>query len=144
MQETSKITNLMLKDHLRLLSILHKLETSEEFEEKTKIFTKLKEDIEKHFFIEEKTIFSDFSVRKDESAVYNLFLELAKQHTNILNLLESINKDLKNNISPNSLSIRDNLISHQRFEEKLIYPKFDKELDDNQKEMIFARIQDIM
>ena len=144
MIETSKITDLMLKDHLRLLTILHKLETSDAFEDKCKIFKILKIDIEKHFFIEEKTIFSDFSVRKNEITVYNLYIELAKQHTNILNLLESIKNDIRKNLPPNFLSIRDNLINHQRFEEKLIYPKLDEELDDNQKEMIFERIQDIL
>jgi len=143
--ETSKVSSLMLNDHLRLLSLLHKIESSQDsLEKRYEAYMDFIWNIEKHFFIEEKTIFKEFSLRKEEIKVYNMYLELTKQHTNILNELEKMKSNFAKGLGFESFRLRDLLIAHQKFEEKLLYPKFDEELDIKSKEKIFSQINEIL
>ena len=142
----SNIVDLMLKDHLRLLSLLTRLERTNEKDVNLKYnkFETFKWEVEKHFFLEEKTIFSKFSTKKEGVKIYNLYIELVKQHEKILNLLDEIKKQIMQGFKPDIIRIRDLLINHQKFEEKLIYPKLDEELDENEKIKILNRIEGII
>jgi len=142
----SNIVDLMLKDHLRLLSLLTRLERTNEKDVNLKYnkFETFKWEVEKHFFLEEKTIFSKFSTKKEGVKIYNLYIELVKQHEKILNLLDEIKKQIMQGFEPDIIRIRDLLINHQKFEEKLIYPKLDEELDENEKIKILNRIEGII
>jgi hypothetical protein len=136
----------MIKDHMRLLTVLHKIENSKNAppEDKSSLVDYFKWSIEKHFFVEEKTIFSNFLIKKDKVKVYNIFLETSKQHTKILNEINTMRIKLIKGIDIFPINIRDDLISHQKYEESIIYPRFDEELNDNEKEMIFNRITEII
>lgn len=142
----SNIVDLMLKDHLRLLSLLTRLERTDEKDVnlKYKKFETFKWEVEKHFFLEEKTIFSKFATKKEEVKTYNLYIELVKQHEKILNLLDEIKKQIMQGFKPDIINIRDLLINHQKFEENLIYPKLDEELDENEKIKILNRVEGII
>jgi hemerythrin superfamily protein len=146
MERVGKLSSIMFKDHLRLLSLLHRLEikNKKDLQVMYEEFENFKWNIEKHFFVEEKTIFSSFKTRKDGAEPYNLFLEIAKQHTEILNELNLIKKSLLKNQGIDGLSLRDLLIKHQKFEEKAVYPRLDEELDENEKDMIINRINEII
>jgi len=142
----NKIVDVMLKDHLRLLSLLTKLERSDEHDIDLRNirFETLKWEIEKHFFLEEKTIFSKFAIRKEEVKVYNLYIELLKQHEKISGVLAEIKKQIIQGAKPDILIIRDLLINHQKFEEKLIYPKLDEGLTEDEKYAVLSHIEDIL
>lgn len=145
MVEQSKISSLMYKDHLRLLSLLHKIEQKsfKDLQEKYDFFMNFKWNIEKHFFTEEKTVFTSFKTRKGTEP-YRLFYEISKQHTKILNEINKNRELLTKNIDLETLNLRDLLIKHQSFEEKIVYPRLDKELDEDHKMLIVDRMTEII
>ncbi len=142
----NKVLDVMLKDHLRLLTLLTQFEREdiENLDLKYSKFKDLEWNLEKHFFIEEKVIFLYLTPNISTVREENLYIELAKQHTRIKNQLKEVEKDIKNKIKPNVLEIRDLLIGHQKYEEKLIYPKLDENLNEQQKNIIFEKISEII
>jgi hemerythrin-like domain-containing protein len=100
--------------------------------------------IEKHLFVEERAIFSSLKVDKDIGEELNLFFELSKQHTEIINEIKKLYKNLKNDIDIDTIKLRDLLNQHLNFEEKVAYPKLDEIITETEKNLLLNQIQDII
>lgn len=145
MRTTDHISAIMLKDHLRLLSLLHAFDRIEQddFAAKRTAFETLKWHAEKHMFTEEKVVFTSFNA-EEKKEDYNLFLEVSKEHTTILNEMARIHNDLQKKISADGFHLRELLINHQKYEEKVLYPLLEKELTTEEKELILGHIAEII
>jgi len=127
----------MIKDHLRILSLLHVFEQTDKDNINAKLssFETLNCNLEKHISTEEKVVFNSFN-KKEKKEQYSLFLELSKQHTGILNEIAIIKNQLNKRIPVESFNLREQLINHQKYEEQLLYPRLDKELTEDERYFI--------
>ena len=134
------IKEIMDGEHLKILRLLKefKNQLNEDRENASKIFNNLYWNLEKHFFIEEKVIFSIFSLSKPEKDNDGL-LKLLKEHKDILFLVERIQNDI-DDIGQESEELKETLINHVKFEDEIFYPRLDKELDELEKQLIFERV----
>ena len=88
----------MIKDHFRILSLLHSFEINSDKKLHIKIesFKTFKWHLEKHVFVEERAIF--LSDKYDISTEdFNLLFEISKQHNEIMNEVTNIFQKLKIN-----------------------------------------------
>ena len=137
------IEKLMLEEHKRLNKFLDILERDLDDYEKTKInFNKLKWNLEKHFFTEEKVIFNMFMQISDQetSDTFNLLSD----HVKIMQLIKQIEKELSKKIKPKIHILKEMLITHKDFEDEDFYPKLDQRLTSDQKKEISNRIKEII
>ncbi len=136
------ISNIMIRDHVRIREILNSLESvfRTSPENIKGYLNKFKWNLEKHFFIEEKVIFSMLEISGSEE-ISNIF-DLMKQHGEIIELIKDLENNLKNKIDFSI--IKEKLTEHLRFEENFFYPKLDDLLDENQKKEICTRIEEII
>jgi len=133
------IAQLMLQEHGKLRSFLIELDRIEDKEQFKKLFNKFKWTLEKHFFVEEKVIFSIYS---GEENINNLD-KVLKEHKDIILLI----KKAEENIDQGYLDIfdiRTIIEAHADFEDQVLYPKLDEELDIIQKELILERASEII
>ena len=122
--EISKISSYMIKDHFRILSLLHGFEMNSDnnLEVKIESFKTFKWHLEKHVFVEERAIF--LSDKYDISTEdFNLLFEISKQHNEIMNEVTNIFQKLKINSGFEIEKLRDLLNKHLNFEEKIAYPR---------------------
>jgi hypothetical protein len=138
--EKNSIFELMIKDHKKIIKLLDEVEKDGYLN--FDAFCRFKWHLEKHIFIEEKAIFIYHHRANDDEI--NIYEKLSNEHTIILNLLDKILKDSfpKGNINYHKL--KHLLFSHKKFEEKNIYPKFDKEISDFEKSKILNKIMEII
>ena len=138
------IAEMMLKEHGKINSMLAEFEKLSEinFEESKNIFIKFKWNLEKHFFVEEKVIFSIYisSSGKENDEIINLL----KEHKDILWLIAKIEESLKRNNTPEIFELREMLRKHVGFENDFFYPKLDKELNERDRLLILERSEDII
>ena len=140
------IQSIMVKDHFKIEKLLDKLEEGidKEYQLMKKSFYKFEWEIEKHIFLEEKTLFTSYNP-KDVSEGYKMLPELKIQHNFILNKLNNWRNEIKNNRKINGFyEFKKFLIRHKGFEEKEVYPRLDKTLDKVQKKHIIDRINEII
>jgi len=130
------ISQLMKKEHEKINDLLEKFENSPEIN----IFSKFKWTLEKHFFIEEKVIFSVYQSCNEECEE---MFDLLKQHKDILFLIDKIEDNLKNSKSDIE-DLKNLLKAHAIFEDRVFYPKLDDELSEDQKKLILERSEEII
>jgi hemerythrin superfamily protein len=133
------INKLLMKEHGRLLFYLTVL-SNESSEDKLKeIFDNFKWNLQKHFFVEEKAIFNFYEKVKSDD-VNNIF-ELMGEHGDLLELMKIVEEDFnKEKIE----DLKKLLIKHQNFEDKFFYPKLDSILNENQREELIKKINEII
>jgi len=138
-----QIQTLMLKEHERLNKFLEQLEKEIDYYDKTKLnFSKFKWNLEKHFFVEEKVIFSMFvSISGKETT--DTF-RLLSDHVKIVGMINDLEDKLKRKIRPNLSRLKEVLITHKDFENGYFYPMLDERLTLDQKKQISIRIQEII
>lgn len=138
------ITVIMLKEHTKINNFLEDFEKSIKNNSKNyeKDFNKFKWNLEKHFFIEEKVIFTIFnSANEDESED---ILNLLREHKDILFIIENIEENSYNNIEEEALNLKKILKNHTSFENEIFYPRLDDELNETQKCLIIKRCEEII
>ena len=146
MEYEFSITRLMIKDHSKLLDLLNNLEekSKENFISVKKAFLKFKWELEKHIFIEEKAIFTDYNPI-DITEGYKMLPEITKQHNYMINILNNWEKDVRKNHQLTDIySFKQFLINHRIYEERKVYPKLDASLNDEQKKQIVEKITEII
>jgi hemerythrin superfamily protein len=99
--------------------------------------------LEKHFFVEERAIFTSYNPERVDEG-YNVFLDLSKQHTVVLEKLESLRNKLQRREPFDLSELKKLLMKHKNFEEKKIYPVIDQEIDEGEKRFIIERINEII
>jgi hypothetical protein len=141
--ENISIINAMDKDHKKiknLLSIFEK-QLDKDFKKSKESFEKLKWNMEKHFFIEEKVIFnSDFFEEKylDEMS------RVLDDHKELLNLLIITEETLSDNKKPDLSEFKRILSNHSKLEDEILYPNMEDILSKEQKMNIVNRINSML
>lgn len=103
-----------------------------------KIFEMFKWKIEKHIFLEEKILYSIFSVW--EGNINGMF-EILSQHGEMILLIKKIEKILDNQLiyKLNEL-IKDNFL----LEENSLYPALEEAMNSKQKKLFISKIKEII
>jgi hemerythrin-like domain-containing protein len=146
MSGSTNILALMVRDHCKIEQLLNELELNaeKEYSMRIKLFNKFEWHLEKHIFMEEKAIFTSYNP-DDVVQGYKMLPTLTKQHNEILNRLNIMRKDVRSRRAIKDIySFKEFILKHKNFEEKDVYPKLDQELDESQKKIIIARINEII
>jgi hemerythrin-like domain-containing protein len=136
----------MVKDHCKIEKLLDEFEENADKDHTSAFnsFNKLEWELEKHIFVEEKAIFTSYNP-KDVVEGYAMLPELTKQHNLLLNKLSNMRRDVHRRTKPTELyGFKEFLIKHRTFEEQEVYPKLDKNLDAENKKVIFDKINEII
>ena len=146
MEGKTSILKIMVKDHQRIEELLDILEESldGDFDGIKKAFTTFEWQLQKHIFAEEKAIFTYYEP-SDVSSGYKMLPILTKQHNDILNRLENMQREVQNGQSPEKVSeFKKVLVKHKTFEEIDVYPKLQDTLTEEQKNQIIEKVKTIM
>jgi len=138
------ISETMVKNHGKIYKLLIDFEKSIGQNEQTmmKAFNTFLWELEKHFFTEEKAIFTAYEP-EDEYEGYAMIPELIKEHKEIFDRLKVMKKSFKKKKAFDFQGFKELLMKHKDFEDEKVYPKFDQELDEEDKRIIIYRINDI-
>ena len=136
-----KISEIMKKDHLKLIQALEVLKDfirnkAKNIQEQLDLF---KWELEKHFFIEEKAIFLFYDPNNELDRI--ITPKLVKEHENILNYVNALEDNIRSALPYDISHLELLLIKHRKYEDEVIYPKFDIELEESTKKMICRRIE---
>jgi len=128
----------MMQDHLKINNLIIKIKNtiSSSIKDSQYMFIKLKWNLEKHFYIEEKVIFYIYSSSQQEE-IQNLN-KILNEHKDILLLIKKID----NNFNKSQAlfdNLKDILSIHARFEDEIFYPRLEEELPQDQKQLILER-----
>lgn len=137
------ILELMLEDHERIKALLDSLKESlqEENQESTYLlFDKLRWEVEKHIFTEEKAVFIFCNDGKGRKELLGGMERLKKDHDKILDMLRLMDVDLKNEMEIDIKGFEDFMKKHEDFEEGDFYPLLDDSLSEEKKRIIVNRI----
>ena len=143
--KSNAIVDLMVKDHNRLMKYLKDVKDNlrSDFEVLLKSFNTFEWNLEKHFFVEERAIFTAYNPEYIDDS-YQFFSDLSKEHTIILEKINSLRKRLRAGKSIDLLGLEEMLLKHKTFEEKNVYPVLDLEINDGEKRFMIERINDIL
>ncbi|MBS3778034.1 MAG: hemerythrin domain-containing protein [Candidatus Thermoplasmatota archaeon] len=145
-EEKTSILKIMVKDHRRIEDLIDSVEKSldDDFEVIEKAFDKFEWQLQKHIFAEEKAIFT-FYEPEDVSTGYKMLPVLTKQHNDILNRMEIMQRDVQNGKTPKKVSeFKKVLMKHRTFEEVEVYPKLQETLSKKQKDQIIEKVKMIL
>ena len=135
-----KISVLMAREHEKILKVLLECENANENIEK--LFSKFKWSLEKHFFLEEKAIFT-LSNDLGGEIVSEVF-ELMKEHGEMIELAKEIEDALEENSEFDISKLKELLIKHHRFEDSGFYPKLGEMLSQEQKQELSERVREVV
>jgi hypothetical protein len=143
--KSTALSELMVKDHVHILKLLKEVTShlGDDVELVMRVFQNFKWHIEKHFFVEERAIFTAYNPEHVFEG-YDIFLDLSKEHTTILDRLHGIERMLMKKEKVDLSNLGELLVRHKTFEEKSIYPVLDKEIDEGEKKFIIQRISEII
>jgi len=143
MKKSNAITEIMVGDHalIEVLLIYFKdsLGKSAELTERT--FDKFRWELEKHIFVEEKVIFVFCKLVNSEMC--QIVEKLAEQHETFFEMLNEMKNDIVIKNETDISKFQELLTNHRKTEETILYPKLDQEVNETQKEMIIAQINEI-
>ena len=141
---TKSIPTLMLEDHKRILGFLNEFEKqiAKDTRKAKEIFEKFKWNLEKHFFVEEKVIFTIFDTRGEGEQ--EDILNLLKEHKDIFLLMKKAEDSLSKNTKPDVSELKTILLRHADFEGENFYPRLEEELSEQEKSLITQRAKQIV
>jgi hypothetical protein len=142
--DNQRLLSLMMKDHDKIFNLINKLKSNIK---NKKILKKTIDDLEwkllKHIFIEEKVIFTLYdSIRS--TIPYIMIPKLIKEHNIFLNNISNLKLNIKSVRKSKLTEFIEFIIKHKEFEENELYPKFDNDLTNSQKEYVIKRITEIL
>jgi hemerythrin-like domain-containing protein len=136
------IKKVMDKEHERVEKILEEFENSLwNLKLAREIFNRFDWTLEKHFFIEEKIIFTIYNSSDGESEDLN---ELVKEHKEIIWEIKKIKDNLDRGVRPSIAKLKGIHKAHSKFEDEVFYPRLDDELSEDEKELIFERVEEVV
>lgn len=139
-KHSMSIAETMVKHHVKIDKLLHEFKNGIKQKDVPMIgaFNKFKWELEKHFFLEEKAIFQlHYSENEESNEIKN---KLKKEHDSLRGKLDEIEEDLKNQDKIDIFEFRRLLLEHKDFENRIFYPRLDKELDEDRKKLILDRL----
>lgn len=137
------ILSIMVKEHCKIEKLIDRLEENinkdnKEFE---KLFDIFEIELKNHISIEENAIFKFYNPGKISKG-YKMLPDLMKQHNFILNSLSNIKKYyIINKKIEDFFQFKNLLLNHRKFEENEVYKQLDKELNNEQKNLIIKDIE---
>ena len=142
--KSNAILDVMVKDHNHLMRYLEdvKKNIKSDFDVLLKSFNTFEWNLEKHFFVEERAIFTSYNPNYIEDG-HQLFTNLSKQHTSILEKVESLRKRLRSGKSIDVSDLEVMFLKHKTYEEKNVYPVLDVEISEGEKRFMIERIEEI-
>lgn len=143
MEKRNTISEVMLRHHCRIEKLLNifKENICHNFELMSVSFEKLKWELEKHIFTEEKAVFKFCNpINKEVSAT---MLNMVKEHDIILEMLNTIKNDLAIKDNLDVSKFQELLLRHKSFEDEILYPELDNKLNKKQKRLIIEKINKI-
>jgi hemerythrin superfamily protein len=146
MEGKTSILKIMVNDHQRIEDLIDILEESldGDFDGIEKAFITFEWQLQKHIFAEEKAIFTYYAP-SDVSSGYKMLPILTKQHNDILNRLDNMQRAVQNGQTPEKVSeFKKVLVKHRTFEEIDVYPKLQEALTDEQKNQIIEKVKTII
>jgi len=131
------ISEVMLEDHKRIEDKFKELKESNKsnFKERFKNF---RFELEKHFVVEENAILKSYNPEKYN---YEIVQKTIKEHKEILDIIKRMGKQLEQEESVGMVVFEDMLMKHRNFEDEVLYPRLDKELNPKQKDEIIKKIK---
>jgi hemerythrin-like domain-containing protein len=136
-----EIFKIMVQEHEVIESLLNDFRKAhaQDSQESQKIFHAFVWNIEKHIFLEEKILYEVYSVW--DGNVEGMF-EILEEHGQIMALISKIKHTYpdENNLS----ALKELLRDHFALEETLLYPNLEKVLNENQREYLIERAQEII
>ncbi len=144
--KSTTIIELMTKDHLHIVKHLNEVESNIDADHLTllKVFDQFNWHLEKHFFTEEKALFTEYEPENTTSG-YAMLPQLIKEHTELLNTANNMRHAIRKRNTPTGfLAFKQQLMKHKTFEETEVYPKLDQNLTDQQKQAIINKITEIV
>lgn len=97
---------------------------------------------EKHFFAEEKVNFRFVFYNQED--LYKIIRHLIEEHSQILEMINSIERQLQEKKKVELDALSDLLREHRETEEKILYPQMDELLSQYQKDLMIERINEIV
>lgn len=142
-ENENSISELMLVHHGLLEVLFKSLKDNIALEPKADYLNQLIDEfqweMEKHFFVEEKVIFSFCTATDPQSC--KMIIELLHEHKRMRELLADL---LDRKIQNRALTSFENLlIQHRKTEDEHLYPRLDEELNQAAKDLIFSRINEL-
>lgn len=138
------ISEVMKKEHEFIDEIIIDIEKNINEAKKVKrIFQKFKWNLEKHFFIEEKVIFTVYSKNLGDDTSSDIET-LLKEHKDIFWLIGKAESLINRNEKPDLSELKKILHAHANFEDEVFYPKLDEEMTDEQKDLIIKRAKEVV
>jgi hemerythrin len=133
------VSQIMMRDHSKIHNLISEIELKSITNQKDSqhLFIKLKWTIEKHFFVEEKVIFTLYSSNYEENDYLD---KLLKEHKEILFLINKIDNNFKNSkelLQELKLTIN----AHAKYEDDFFYPELEEKLSKNEKDLIKDRCE---
>lgn len=134
----------LMKDHKVFLRLFNNFKSQKDKNITTakKIFKDFYTQFNNHIKIEEKVIRKVLSRKNQErNRIFPIAATLDIEHKKLLDLLDKISKSLKKKDSKTDVQdFYTTLIRHKNVEERLFYPKLDRELTDKEKIYIIQNI----
>ena len=137
------ILGLMVSHHA-LIEVLFSLFKNEAAAKSSKAADSLSDltwEVKKHFFIEESAIFDFLPVKTMD--LFKTVNHLKEEHTDMLSSLKNFSDNLAGIKDYEFESFHTLLEEHRETEEKILYPRLDKEMEDDQKRQIIHRINEV-
>jgi hemerythrin-like domain-containing protein len=143
--KTNAILDLMIKDHGKILALLKKVESSKTKEKDLlkKSFYDFDWNLQKHFFTEERAIFTMYNP-EDTTDAFSMIPQLLQEHNEMVNTLKQIETKVNQGEDFEIRDLKKQLINHKNFEEEKVYPRLDQILSDSQRKIIISRISEII
>lgn len=135
------ISEIMDKHHSKLDKLFREVKNKINTEEAEETFNHFKWELEKHFFIEEKAIFTQYSPKDREEYVAMPYV--LEEHNLLLDLMKELEYSLKEGNEVDFKKFEELLDKHKKFEDQSFYPRLDKNLQSSDKQEIVRKIKEI-
>jgi len=141
MSGRGELTKVMVKHHGKIEKALRDFEESVGSDCAGKLFNDFKWELEKHFFVEERAILTYYNPEDEESnAMKTTVLD---DHRMILDELKGVERGLGTG-SDGLEDFKVHLREHAHFEDAVLYPKMDADLEPEEKDEMLSRITNPM
>lgn len=141
MKGSKGISSIMLRDHARIAQLLDKVD-KDIGQKPKKLLTAFQDfvwNLEKHFFIEEKIVLIDYNPYNDEDSAS--ISNIQKEHEVILGTLKKLEENLIKNKKVDLSELKKVLLKHRDFENEVLYPLLDLEMNKTQKKIVVEKIK---
>jgi hemerythrin superfamily protein len=135
----NKISDIMLKDHDNIEKSFVKLKSKIEDSNFKEIFNEFRKKLENHFIMEENAILKSYNPQRYQ---YEMVQETINEHKEILRLMKRLIEELRDEETIDIKIFEDMLMEHKSFEDKIVYPKLDCELNEKEKKEIIEKINE--